>query len=158
MINNVTLVGRLTKDPELRVSQNNISVTSFTLAINRPFTASNGERGADFINIVVFRKQAKNANQYLSKGALCGVTGRLQSRSYDNKDGQRVFVVEVVADSVQFLEYKNENKQEGQTYQRPQNGASANSYGAETRGQQQRSASSQSSSGAMDIPDDDLPF
>ncbi|PKF29908.1 single-stranded DNA-binding protein, partial [Macrococcoides caseolyticum] len=95
MINRVVLVGRLTKDPEYRVTQSGVAVASFTLAVNRTFTNANGERQADFINCIVFRKQAENVNNFLSKGSLVGVDGRLQSRSYDNKEGQRVYVTEV---------------------------------------------------------------
>ena len=89
MLNRVVLVGRLTRDPELRVGQSGVQVGSFTLAVNRPFTDRNGERGADFINCVVFRKQAENVKNYVQKGSLVGVDGRLQSRSYENKEGQR---------------------------------------------------------------------
>ena len=110
MINRTVLVGRLTRDPELRVSQNNVSVTTFNLAVNRPFTSKDGEQQADFINCVTFRKQAENVNQYVKKGSLVGIDGRIQTRNYENKDGQRVYVTEVVCDSVQFLEPKAQNK------------------------------------------------
>ncbi|HCD5889903.1 TPA: single-stranded DNA-binding protein [Staphylococcus aureus] len=116
MLNRVVLVGRLTKDPELRSTPNGVNVGTFTLAVNRTFTNAQGEREADFINVVVFKKQAENVKNYLSKGALAGVDGRLQTRSYDNKEGRRVFVTEVVADSVQFLEPKNNNKQNNQQH------------------------------------------
>ncbi|MCE4992990.1 single-stranded DNA-binding protein [Staphylococcus haemolyticus] len=117
MLNRAILVGRLTKDPEFRTTPNGVNVATFTLAVNRTFTNANGEREADFINVVVFRKQADNVNNYLSKGQLAGVDGRIQSRSYENKEGQRVFVTEVVADSVQFLEPKNNNQQNNQPQQ-----------------------------------------
>ena len=107
MINRVVLVGRLTKDPEFRTTQNDVSVATFTLAVNRNFKNKNGEKQVDFINVVVFRQQAENVNNYLTKGNLAGVDGRIQSRSYENKEGQRVYVTEVLADSVQFLEPKN---------------------------------------------------
>lgn len=107
MINRATLVGRLTKDPEYRVTPSGVAVATFTLAINRTFTNANGEREADFINCVVFRRQAENVNKFLFKGNLSGVDGRLQSRSYENQEGRRVFVTEVVADNVHFLEPKN---------------------------------------------------
>lgn len=107
MINRVVLVGRLTKDPEFRTTQSGVDVSTFTLAVNRNFKSKNGEQQADFINCVVFRKQAENVNNYLNKGSLAAIDGRLQSRSYENKEGQRVFVTEVVCDSVQFLEPKN---------------------------------------------------
>ncbi|HGO1460841.1 TPA: single-stranded DNA-binding protein [Staphylococcus aureus] len=116
MLNRVVLVGRLTKDPELRSTPNGVNVGTFTLAVNRTFTNAQGEREADFINVVVFKKQAENVKNYLSKGLLAGVDGRLQTRSYDNKEGRRVFVTEVVADSVQFLEPKNNNKQNNQQH------------------------------------------
>ncbi|HEI7579625.1 single-stranded DNA-binding protein [Staphylococcus aureus] len=118
MLNRVVLVGRLTKDPELRSTPNGVNVGTFTLAVNRTFTNAQGEREADFINVVVFKKQAENVEKYLSKGSLAGVDGRLQTRNYENKDGQRVYVTEVVADSVQFLEPKNNNQQSN----RQQNG------------------------------------
>ena len=112
MLNRVVLVGRLTKDPEYRVTPSGVSVATFTLAINRNFKNADGETQADFINCVVFRKQAENVNNFLSKGSLVGIDGRLQSRSYDNQQGQRVFVTEVICDSVQFLEPKNsQNRQ-----------------------------------------------
>lgn len=107
MLNRVVLVGRLTKDPEFRTTPSGVDVATFTLAVNRNFKSKNGEQQADFINCVVFRKQAENVNNYLNKGSLAGIDGRLQSRSYENKEGQRVFVTEVVCDSVQFLEPKN---------------------------------------------------
>lgn len=111
MINRVVLVGRLTADPQFRTTPNGVSIANFTIAVNRTFTNAQGEREADFINCVVFRKQAENVNNYLSKGQLAGVDGRIQSRSYENKEGNRVFVTEVVCDSVQFLEPKGNNNQ-----------------------------------------------
>jgi single-strand DNA-binding protein len=102
----VILVGRLTKDPELRYTQNGVAVATFTLAVNRPFANQQGEREADFINVQVWRKAAENTANYLRKGSLAGVDGRLQTRSYEGQDGKRVYVTEVVADSVQFLEPK----------------------------------------------------
>ena len=117
MINRVILVGRLTKDPEYRQTPSGVSVATFTLAVNRSFTNSQGEREADFINVVVFRKQAENVSKYLSKGSLAGVDGRIQSRSYENNEGRRVFVTEVVADSVQFMDSKGSNQQSNQPQQ-----------------------------------------
>ena len=116
MLNRVVLVGRLTKDPEYRTTPSGVSVATFTLAVNRTFTNAQGEREADFINCVVFRRQAENVNNYLSKGSLAGVDGRIQSRSYENQEGRRIFVTEVVCDSVQFLEPKN-SQQGGQRSQ-----------------------------------------
>ena len=143
MINRVILVGRLTKDPEYRQTPNGVSVATFTLAVNRSFTNSQGEREADFINVVVFRRQAENVNNYLSKGSLAGVDGRIQSRSYENKEGQRVFVTEVVADSVQFMDNKSSNQQNNQPQQQ--------------RGQAPAGNNPFSNNNA-DVDDDDLPF
>ena len=108
-MNKAFLIGRLTKDPELKYLSNNIAVANFTIAINRTFANQSGEREADFINIVVWRKQAENAKKYLSKGSLVGIDGRIQTRSYDGQDGQKRYVTEVVADNVTFLGSKNNN-------------------------------------------------
>ncbi len=104
MINRTVLVGRLTKDPELRSTQNDIPVATFTLAVNRPFTTRGGDRDTDFIPCVVWRRQAENVERYLSKGSLVGVDGRIQTRTYDDQDGNRKYITEIVCDSVQFLE------------------------------------------------------
>lgn len=108
MLNRVVLVGRMTRDPELRRTGTGTAVTSFTIAMNRNFTNQNGERQADFIPCVVWNKAAENVARYCSKGSLVGVDGRLQSRQYENQDGRRVTVVEVVCDSVQFLETRSQ--------------------------------------------------
>ena len=176
MLNRVVLVGRLTRDPELRVSQSNIPVGTFNLAVNRPFTNQQGERGADFINCVVFRKQAENVSQYLSKGSLVGVDGRLQSRSYENKEGQKVYVTEVVCDSVQFLEPKNSNNRQDtnssiadgyanayggcqQTGSRqPERNNYNSSYANSNNRQKEENPFSDADNGPVDISDDDLPF
>jgi len=107
MINRVVLVGRLTKDPELRHTSNDIAVATFTLAVNRNFTTKDGEREADFIPCVVWRKQAENVNQYLGKGSLVGVDGRIQTRSYEASDGTRRYITEVICDNVRFLETRS---------------------------------------------------
>ena len=96
MLNKVSLVGRLTRDVELRYLGNGTPVANFTLAVNRTFKNKSGEREADFINIVVWRKQAENCANYIGKGSLVAVSGRLQSRSYDTAEGQRRYVTEVV--------------------------------------------------------------
>ncbi|MGS4170777.1 single-stranded DNA-binding protein [Staphylococcus pseudintermedius] len=143
MINRVVLVGRLTKDPEFRTTPSGVSVATFTLAVNRNYKNKNGEQQADFINCIVFRKQAENVNNYLSKGNLAGVDGRLQSRSYENQEGRRIFVTEVICDSVQFLESKNNNQSNNQQ-QRGQAPAQDNPF--------------TNSNNPIDIDDEDLPF
>lgn len=120
MINSVALVGRLTKDPELRYTPSNKAVATFTLAVNRNFKSQNGEREADFINCVIWRQQAENLANWAKKGALIGITGRIQTRSYENQQGQRVFVTEVVADGFQLLEIRNDREAgQSQGYSQP---------------------------------------
>ncbi len=107
MMNRVVLVGRITKDPELKYTQSNIAVVSFTIAVNRMFADQSGERQADFIQCVVWRKQAENLAKYVTKGQLIGVDGRIQTRTYESDQGTR-YVTEVVCDSVQFLEIRSD--------------------------------------------------
>ncbi|HFO0253027.1 TPA: single-stranded DNA-binding protein [Staphylococcus aureus] len=167
MLNRVVLVGRLTKDPEYRTTPSGVSVATFTLAVNRTFTNAQGEREADFINCVVFRRQADNVNNYLSKGSLAGVDGRLQSRNYENQEGRRVFVTEVVCDSVQFLEPKNAQQIGGQRQQNEfqdygqgfggQQSGQNNSYNNSSNTKQSDNPFA-NANGPIDISDDDLPF
>lgn len=103
MFNQVTMVGRFTKDPELMYTKEGVAVCRFTLAVQRHFKNQQGEYGADFVPVTVWRKQAENTASYCHKGATVGVTGRIHTRSYDNKDQQRVHVVEVNAEQVRFL-------------------------------------------------------
>ncbi|MBR2247718.1 MAG: single-stranded DNA-binding protein [Bacilli bacterium] len=106
-MNKVFLIGRLTRDPELRYTGSNTPVATFSIAINRNFTNSQGEREADFINIVVWRKQAENVKNYLQQGSQVAIDGRIQTRNYEDKEGQKRYVTEVVADNVEFLGSKN---------------------------------------------------
>lgn len=116
-MNNVVLIGRLTRDPETRYTANSqMAVTTFTVAIDRP-TRAGGERQTDFPRVTVFGKQAENCEKYLAKGRLVGVQGRLQTGSYQNKDGVTVYTTDVVADRVEFLEWGD----------RPSNGTSRQS-------------------------------
>ena len=112
MINRVVFVGRLTKDPVLKYTPSGAAVATFTLAVNRTFANQQGEREADFINCVVWRKTAENTVNFVSKGSLIGVEGRLQTRHYDDNNGKRVYVTEVIAESVTFLEPKKEKNQQ----------------------------------------------
>ena len=121
MINRVILVGRLTKDPELRYTAQNVPVVSFTVAVSRPFVnQASGERDADFIPVVLWRKQAENVKKFLIKGSLCGVEGRIQTRTYDGQDGQRRYVTEVLADNVYFLESKGQGPEQDLDFSAPQ--------------------------------------
>lgn len=109
-MNKVLLVGRLTAKPELKYTSSNIAYTRFTLAINRTFTGKDGNRETDFIGILVWRKQAENVCNFLNKGSLVAVEGRIQTGSYDDKDGNKRYTTDIVADSVQFLESKNQSQ------------------------------------------------
>ncbi|KAA8747139.1 single-stranded DNA-binding protein [Paenibacillus sp. UASWS1643] len=129
MLNRSILIGRLTRDPELRYTPAGVAVTQFTLAVDRPFT-SNGEKEADFIPIVTWRQLAETSANYLRKGRLCAIEGRIQVRNYENNEGKRVYVTEVIADNVRFLE----------------------------RGEQQESTQNRDEGKPIDIADDDLPF
>ena len=112
MINNVTLIGHLTKDVELKYTPANQAVAQFTLAVNRTFKNANGERESDFINCVIWRKSAENFANFAKKGALVGITGRIQTRNYENQQGQRVYITEIIAENFQMLESRNQ--QQGQ--------------------------------------------
>ena len=136
MINNVTLIGRLTRDAELRYTQTNIATAQFNIACNRNFKNANDEYDADFINCVMWREQAERFCNWTRKGMLVGIVGRIQTRSYENQQGQRVYVTEVVAESFQVLEKRdNTANQNSMTEQMPLSYTSP-----------------------MDITDDKLPF
>lgn len=150
MINNVVLVGRLTRDPELRYTPQNQAVATFGLAVNRQFKNANGEREADFINCVIWRQQAENLANWAKKGALIGITGRIQTRNYENQQGQRIYVTEVVADTFQMLE---SNKAQGQQASKPQ---------AQNKKPQApdpfKAPAADPFAGGTEISDDQLPF
>lgn len=157
MINNVVLVGRLTKDVDLRYTANGTGVATFTLAVNRNFTNQDGNRDADFINCVIWRKSAETLANYAKKGTLLGVTGRIQTRSYENQQGQRVYVTEVVAENFQLLESRSASDQ------RQSNNASANSSGNYNQSNKNSVPdfgrdNDPFSGSSIDIGDDDLPF
>ena len=143
MMNSICLVGRLTKDVELRYTPSNVAVATFTLAVNRTFKNENGEREADFINCVMWRQQAEILANWAKKGALIGITGRIQTRSYDNQQGQRVYVTEVVAETFQLLESKGQQGNQGQQKQAQQ---------------QAPDFSRNTNANPLDISSDDLPF
>ena len=163
MINNVVLVGRMTRDAELRYTPQNQAVATFTLAVNRNFKNQSGEREADFINVVIWRQQAENLANWAKKGALIGITGRIQTRNYENQQGQRVYVTEVVADNCQLLESRA--SREGQSsggYASNNFGNSSSNFGNATSANQvpnfSRDENPFGNTNPMDISDDDLPF
>ena len=149
MINRTVLVGRLTRDPELRYTQGGTAVASFTLAVNRQFTNSQGEREADFINCVIWRKAAENFAKFTSKGSLVGIDGHIQTRNYENKQGQRVYVTEVVADNFSLLESKNIDSS---------NNTNNNPNNQPKKPNNNTSNPFANNSKPMDISDSDLPF
>lgn len=149
-MNNVNLIGRLTKAPELKQTASNTSVLTGTLAVNRTFKNQNGEREADFINIVAWRQTAEIIAQYCGKGSQIGVTGRIQTRNYENQQGQRVYVTEVVAEHVDLLDSKNDNQS---NFQNSQGQNANNSYQ-----NQNNSYNSNFNTKPIDIDDSDLPF
>ena len=142
MINNTVLVGRLADNAELRYTPNNQAVATFSLAVNRNFKGQNGERKADFINCVIWRQQAENLANWAKKGDLIGITGRIQTRNYENQQGQRVYVTEVVAETFQLLESRKDREAgHSQGYSQPDFGRHE-----------------PMNANPMDISDDDLPF
>ncbi|MFL2080497.1 single-stranded DNA-binding protein [Latilactobacillus sakei] len=170
MINRVVLVGRLTRDVDLRYTSSGAAVGTFSMAVNRQFTNANGDREADFINCVIWRKSAENFANFTKKGSLVGVDGRLQTRNYENQQGQRVYVTEVVVDNFSLLESRTT------TEQRQGDGASQNFNSNQSNGGRQSGFTSPQQTGnapaanntqadpfanngqAIDISDDDLPF
>ena len=154
-MNKVFLIGRLTRDPELRYTGSNVPVATFSLAVNRNFTNQAGEREADFINIVVWRKQAENVKNYLSQGSQVAVDGRIQTRSYDDQEGNKRYVTEVVADNVEFLGSKNTNQQSTDAKEpTPYDFDKA----PETKGTDVESNPFADFGSSIEISDDELPF
>lgn len=155
MINRTVLVGRLTRDPELKRTANDAAVVSFTLAVNRQFTNSQGEREADFINCVIWRKAAENFVNFTNKGSLVGIDGRIQTRNYENQQGQRVYVTEVVVDNFSLLESRKDNSNQSSSYNQSKNSNNSNSS---SNSKPNMSDPFADNSKPIDISDSDLPF
>lgn len=141
-------MGRLTRDVDLRTTESGISVGTFTLAVNRPFTNASGEREADFVNCVVWRKSAENLSKFAKKGSLIGLEGRIQTRNYENNDGNRIYVTEVIADNFSLLEPKNKKDYGMQDDSHPTPQSSNNFENIYTK----------DANGNIELNDDDLPF
>jgi single-strand DNA-binding protein len=152
LLNRVILIGRLTRDPELRYTPAGVAVTQFTLAVDRPFTNQQKEREADFIPVVTWRQLAETCANYLRKGRLAAVEGRIQVRNYDNAEGRKVYVTEVIADNVRFLE--SGNKEGGNREEASAGGSNRPSGGGARDNQDPFSDDGK----PIDISDDDLPF
>ena len=162
MINSTVLVGRLTRDPELKYTTSNIAVATFSLAVNRNFKDANGERETDFINCVIWRQQAEYLANWAKKGALIGITGRIQTRSYENQQGQRVYVTEVVAENFQMLESRaareGNQQNQGNTFQNGNSSSGGNVNNGYNQQTPNFGRSNSMQGNPMDISDDDLPF
>ncbi|WP_135554600.1 single-stranded DNA-binding protein [Paenibacillus cymbidii] len=171
MLNRVILIGRLTRDPELRYTPAGVAVTQFTIAVDRPFNREQKEqREADFIPIVTWRQLAETCANYLRKGRLTAVEGRIQVRNYDNNEGRRVYVTEVIADNVRFLESPNAQGGGGNVANRddvppPSYGGGGSGNGSGGRGNSGGGGSQRDNydpfaddGKPIDISDDDLPF
>lgn len=171
MINRVVLIGRLTRDVELRYTGSGVANSSFTIAVNRNFKNANGEREADFINCVIWRKAAENFANFTKKGSLVGIEGRLQTRNYENQQGQRVYVTEVVVENFSFLEPKSATNQRpvstdqqnfGQQTPSFENHSTNDFANPQTNTNQQNDNQPldpfANNGQQLDISDDDLPF
>ena len=160
-MNKVVLIGRLTRDPELRYTGNNTPVATFSLAVDRGFSNQQGEREADFINIVVWNKQAENVKNFLSKGSQVGIDGRIQTRSYDDQNGQKRYVTEVVANNVEFLGSRNSSSNTNNNSSAGNNaGPSPYDFGdaPEPKGTDVDSNPFADFGSSIEISDDELPF
>ena len=146
MINRVVLVGRLVRDPELRRTQNGTSVASFTIAIDNRTKGPNGEKTTSFIPCTVWNQAAENVSRFTRKGSLVGIEGRLNQRTYETRDNRKVSIVEVICDSVQFLERKSEEGNES---------APLPDYGYQPKENVEPETNNVS---GIDIAEDDLPF
>ena len=158
MINRAVLTGRVTKDPELRTTQSGLSVASFNLAVDRQYSNSKEERDTDFISCVIWRKVAENFCNFTSKGSLVGIDGRIQTRNYQDKDGKKVYVTEVVVDNFALLESKKD-RQNNNTGSYANNNKGTYSKGNDGANYGNNSQDPFNGSGdTIDISDDDLPF
>ena len=161
-MNKVFLIGRLTRDPELRYTGSNTPVATFSLAVNRNFTNQQGEREADFINIVVWRKQAENVKNFLTQGSQVAIDGRIQTRSYDDNNGQKRYVTEVVADNVEFLGSRNSSNNMNNSNNHSSNNAEPTPYDfgetPEPKGTDVDSNPFADFGANIEISDDELPF
>lgn len=159
-MNIFTGIGRLTRDPELKVSQSNISIASGTIAINRPFVnKQTGEREADFIRFVAFRKTAELVNEHFNKGDELGVTGRIQTRNYENDSGQRVYVTELVVENITFISGNKNNAQNAQNQgYNQQNQSQDTQHTPNQNSTPQGKVEQNPFQGDVDINSSDLPF
>ena len=155
-MNRAIIIGRLTKDPEMRTTSSGIASTTFTVAVSRPFTSQNGEREADFLNCVAWRKQAENIAKYCTKGSQVAVEGRIQTRTYDAQDGSKRYVTEIIADNVTFLGSKGGSSMPSNNYEGNNNNNSNSSKDIQTTDLNEDPYANMGEEVALS--DDDLPF
>ncbi|WCZ18919.1 single-stranded DNA-binding protein [Lacticaseibacillus paracasei] len=161
MLNNVSLTGRLTRDVDLRYTQSGTAVGSFTLAVDRKFKSKNGERETDFVNCQIWRKSAENFANFTKKGSLVGVEGHIQTRTYDNAQGQKVFVTEVIVDNFALLESRQTSQNSPKSQQTANVSATATTNASQTAPNASRANTTDpfaNNGKPLDISDDDLPF
>lgn len=167
MLNRAILTGRLTRDPELRYTTSGTAVVQATIAVDRQFKNQQGEREADFINLVIWRKAAENFANFTHKGSLVGIDGRIQTRTYENKQGQRVYATEINVDSFSLLEPRQDNNQQSNnnySSQAPSNNARNATPNSPQQNQNARSNYGNQNNDfgnggqSIDLADDELPF
>lgn len=161
MLNSVSLTGRLTRDVDLRYTQSGTAVGSFTLAVDRQFRSSNGERETDFISCVIWRKSAGNFANFTKKGSLVGVEGHIQTRTYDNAQGQKVFVTEVIVENFALLESRQASQNSPKSQQTANASATETTNTSQTTPNASRANTTDpfaNNGQPIDIQDDDLPF
>lgn len=161
MLNSVSLTGRLTRDVDLRYTQSGTAVGSFTLAVDRKFKSKNGERETDFVNCQIWRKSAENFANFTKKGSLVGVEGHIQTRTYDNAQGQKVFVTEVIVDNFALLESRQASQNSPKSPQTANTSATATTNASQTTPNASRANTTDpftNNGQPIDIQDDDLPF
>ncbi|WP_350345744.1 single-stranded DNA-binding protein [Lacticaseibacillus paracasei] len=161
MLNSVSLTGRLTRDVDLRYTQSGTAVGSFTLAVDRKFKSKNGERETDFVNCQIWRKSAENFANFTKKGSLVGVEGHIQTRTYDNAQGQKVFVTEVIVENFALLESRQASQNSPKSQQTANASATATTNASQTTPNASRANTTDpfaNNGQPIDIQDDDLPF
>jgi len=159
MINTITIIGRLVRNPELRYTGSGTAVASFTVAVERPFTNAQGERETDFVSCVVWKKPAENLANFTRKGSLIAVAGRIQTRNYTNNEGRKVYITEVVAENIQYLEPKKADESRSDGSEGNYSRSNQNSSQGQNNGYQKQDEDPfESNNDSIDISDEDLPF
>ena len=157
-MNSVQLIGRLTKDIDLRYTQSGTAVGSFNLAVERNFKNADGERETDFIRCQIWRKAAENLEKFTSKGSLIGIEGSVQTRNYENNQGQRVYVTEINVDNFTLLESKKDSQNNQMANDYSSQNATDSNYTQSNQNNSQGNLNANANGGSINVTDDDLPF